>query len=148
MDLYGLVTDLRFAEQDGNQEASASPHSTADQRLQHASQQQLARQEEQRAPNQDASGHPAHLVLTTLPDGIATWQDQRGIQIVWLLSSIFMVILDVVGYDIGFVAGLLGITGASLATCSCCQFMDLRGIVKVMLPHADFMRVTPICEVH
>lgn len=73
----------------------------------------------------------SELDVATLPDGIAAWHQQRGIQIVWLLSSIFMVVLDVVGLDIGFLAGLLGITGASLAVCNCCQFTDLRGIVKV-----------------
>ena len=135
-----VITVLRFTEQDGSQESFVAPYSkNADQNPQQSSQQQLASQEEQRAPNQDAPEYPVHLNMTTLPDGIAAWQEQRGIQIVWLLSSIFMVILDVVGYDIGFLAGLLGITGASLATCSCCQFMDLRGIVKVMLPDADCM---------
>lgn len=75
--------------------------------------------------------YPADLDVATLPDGIASWREQRGIQIVWLLSSIFMVVLDVVGLDIGFLAGLLGVTGASLAVCNCCQFTDLRGIVRV-----------------
>ena len=69
--------------------------------------------------------------MTSLPDGIATWHEQRGLQILWLLSSIFMVMLDIVGLDVGFLAGLLGIIGASLAVCNCFQGMDLRSIVKV-----------------
>ncbi len=52
-------------------------------------------------------------------------------QILWLLSSIFMVMLDVVGLYVGFLAGLLGIIGSSLAVCNCFQGMDLRSIVKV-----------------
>ena len=75
--------------------------------------------------------YPAGLDTTTLPDGIASWHEQRNIQILWLISSIVMVVLDVVGLDVGFLAGLLGITGASLAVCNCCQFTDLRGIVRV-----------------
>lgn len=74
---------------------------------------------------------PTGLDLTSLPDGIATWHEQRGLQILWLLSSIFMVMLDVVGLDVGFLAGLLGIIGSSLAVCNCFQGMDLRSIVKV-----------------
>ena len=74
---------------------------------------------------------PTGLDLTSLPDGIATWHEQRGLQILWLLSSIFMVMLDIVGLDVGFLAGLLGIIGASLAVCNCFQGMDLRSIVKV-----------------
>ena len=69
--------------------------------------------------------------MTSLPDGIATWHEQRGLQILWLLSSIFMVMLDIVGLDVGFLAGLLGIIGSSLAVCNCFQGMDLRSIVKV-----------------
>lgn len=42
-----------------------------------------------------------------------------------------MVMLDVVGLDVGFLAGLLGIIGSSLAVCNCFQGMDLRSIVKV-----------------
>ena len=75
--------------------------------------------------------YPAGLDTTTLPDGIASWHEQRNIQILWLISSIVMVVLDVVGLDVGFLAGQLGITGASLAVCNCCQFTDLRGIVRV-----------------
>ncbi|KAL0034012.1 hypothetical protein WJX79_003041 [Trebouxia sp. C0005] len=52
--------------------------------------------------------------------------------ILWLLSSIFMVMLDVVGLDVGFLAGLLGIIGSSLAVCNCFQGMDLRSIVKAV----------------
>ena len=44
-----------------------------------------------------------------------------------------MVMLDIVGLDVGFLAGLLGIIGASLAVCNCFQGMDLRSIVKVHL---------------
>lgn len=76
---------------------------------------------------------PSGLDLTSLPDGIATWHDQRGLQILWLLSSIFMVMLDIVGLDVGFLAGLLGIIGSSLAVCNCFQGMDLRSIVKVWI---------------
>ncbi|DBA75046.1 TPA: hypothetical protein ACH3X1_010381 [Trebouxia sp. C0004] len=75
---------------------------------------------------------PTGLDLTSLPDGIVTWHEQRGLQILWLLSSIFMVMLDVVGLDVGFLAGLLGIIGSSLAVCNCCQGMDLRSIVKAV----------------
>ena len=44
-----------------------------------------------------------------------------------------MVMLDIVGLDVGFLAGLLGIIGSSLAVCNCFQGMDLRSIVKVHL---------------
>ena len=74
---------------------------------------------------------PSGLDMTSLPDGIAKWHEQRGLQILWLLSSIFMVMLDIVGLDVGFLAGLLGIIGSSLAVCNCFQGMDLRSIVKV-----------------
>ena len=76
---------------------------------------------------------PSGLDVTSLPDGIATWREQRGLQILWLLSSIFMVMLDIVGLDVGFLAGLLGIIGSSLAVCNCFQGMDLRSIVKVCI---------------
>ena len=69
--------------------------------------------------------------MTSLPNGIEAWHEQRGLQILWLLSSIFMVMLDIVGLDVGFLAGLLGIIGSSLAVCNCFQGMDLRSIVKV-----------------
>lgn len=71
--------------------------------------------------------------MTSLPDGIAAWHEQRGLQILWWLSSIFMVMLDIVGLDVGFLAGLLGIIGSSLAICDCFQGMDLRSIVKVRI---------------
>jgi len=54
-----------------------------------------------------------------------------------------MVMLDVVGLDVGFLAGLLGIIGSSLAVCNCFQSMDLRSIVKVRqrlyyrIPHSS-----------
>ena len=44
-----------------------------------------------------------------------------------------MVMLDIVGLDVGFLAGLLGIIGSSLAICDCFQGMDLRSIVKVRI---------------
>lgn len=44
-----------------------------------------------------------------------------------------MVMLDIVGLDVGFLAGLLGIIGSSLAVCNCFQGMDLRSIVKVYI---------------
>lgn len=75
--------------------------------------------------------------MTSLPDGIAKWHEQRGLQILWLLSSIFMVMLDIVGLDVGFLAGLLGIIGSSLAVCNCFQGMDLRSIVKVRIDSGD-----------
>lgn len=74
--------------------------------------------------------------MTSLPSGIDAWHEQRGLQILWLLSSIFMVMLDIVGLDVGFLAGLLGIIGSSLAVCNCFQGMDLRSIVKVR-PHVS-----------
>ena len=52
-------------------------------------------------------------------------------QILWMLSSIFMILLDFFGLDVGFLPGLLGIIGSSLAVCNCFQGMDLRSIVKV-----------------
>lgn len=75
---------------------------------------------------------PTGLDLTSLPDGIAAWHDQRGLQILWMLSSVFMVMLDIVGLDVGFLAGLLGIIGSSLAVCNCFSGMDLRSIVKAV----------------
>lgn len=80
--------------------------------------------------------------MTNLPDGIAKWHEQRGLQILWLLSSIFMVMLDIVGLDVGFLAGLLGIIGSSLAVCNCFQGMDLRSIVKVRTDGGDLARHT------
>ncbi|DBA68988.1 TPA: hypothetical protein ACH3X2_013160 [Trebouxia sp. C0005] len=88
--------------------------------------------QQQTAPHTPQYTAPTGLDLTSLPDGIATWHEQRGLQILWLLSSIFMVMLDVVGLDVGFLAGLLGIIGSSLAVCNCFQGMDLRSIVKAV----------------
>ncbi|KAL3143266.1 hypothetical protein ABBQ38_002111 [Trebouxia sp. C0009 RCD-2024] len=75
---------------------------------------------------------PSGLDMTSLPNGIDAWHEQRGLQILWLLSSIFMVMLDIVGLDVGFLAGLLGIIGSSLAVCNCFEGMDLRSIVKAV----------------
>ena len=49
--------------------------------------------------------------------------------------------LDIVGLDLGFLAGLLGIVGASLAVCNCFQGMDLRSIVKVQPWHKMQMQM-------
>lgn len=107
------------------QDAAASPSPASD--FHHA-------QAAAPAPHYSA---PSGLDMTSLPDGIAKWHEQRGLQILWLLSSIFMVMLDIVGLDVGFLAGLLGIIGSSLAVCNCFQGMDLRSIVKVRIDGGD-----------
>ena len=116
---------------DGNHQQETPESNTARDAPQHTNDAQSRAEASTRQSQMPTFQPTAGLDMTSLPDGIASWREQRGIQIVWLLSSIFMVVLDVAGLDIGFLAGLLGICGASLAVCNCCQFTDLRGIVRV-----------------
>ena len=123
---------LPHSGQADSQEAATHQTGTAHRAEPQTAAQPTAQNEQQGASLQQNYPHAsAGLDLPGLPDAIATWHDQRGLQILWMLSSIFMILLDFFGLDVGFLPGLLGIIGSSLAVCNCFQGMDFRSIVKV-----------------
>ncbi len=132
-----MISFLTTGQADNQQDVAHADQAAPDTAASPAAQPALPADQRQAAFQVPQYTAPSGLDLTSLPDGIATWHEQRGLQILWMLSSIFMVMLDIVGLDVGFLAGLLGIIGSSLAVCNCFQGMDLRSIVKVgQLPAA------------
>ncbi|KAK9814507.1 hypothetical protein WJX72_007031 [[Myrmecia] bisecta] len=73
-------------------------------------------------------GYPG---IPDMPDAIHRWRGQRSLLVVWLFLSIAILMTSIFWFELGAVAGLLGIIGASLSVCQCCGGgVDLAGTIK------------------